>query len=66
MVANTAGKLAVTVTLVAYLVGRGYSLSHAALAAGAVGLLEVAGRLATTGLRRHIPAHQPSHPIGEP
>lgn len=55
MMANTAGKLAVAVTLVAYLAGRGYSLSRATLAAGAVGLLQVAGRLATTWLRGRIP-----------
>jgi MFS family permease len=58
LMADTAGKLAVTVTLVAYLAGRGYSLSHATLAAGAVGLLQVAGRLATTWLRRRIPEHR--------
>jgi MFS family permease len=58
MMANTAGKLAVTVTLVACLAGRGYSLSHATLAAGAAGLLQVAGRIAATWLRRRIPQHR--------
>lgn len=58
MVASTAGKLAVTVILVAYLISRGYALSHATPIAGAVGLFQVIGRVGSTWLRRRIPEHR--------
>lgn len=58
MFAHTTGKLAVTVTLVAYLADRGYALPQAALAAGAVGAFQVLGRLVCTALRRWLPEHR--------
>ena len=58
MTANTAGKLAITVTLVSYLAERGYSLSEAALAAGGVGFFQVVGRVGSTLARRRIPEHR--------
>lgn len=58
MFASTAAKLAVTVTVVAYLTHRGYSLSHATLAGGGVGLFQVLGRIISTWLRNHIPEHR--------
>lgn len=58
MVAHTTGKMAITVTLVAYLVERGYPMSQATLAAGGVGLFQVLGRLVTTGLRNRLAEHR--------
>jgi MFS family permease len=55
MFAHTSAKLAVTVTLVAYLTGRGYRLAEATLAAGAVGAFQVLGRLLCTALRSWLP-----------
>jgi MFS family permease len=58
MFAHTTGKLAVTVTLVAYLTDRGYALPQAALAGGAVGAFQVLGRLVCTALRPWLPEHR--------
>jgi MFS family permease len=58
MFAHTMAKLAVTVILVAYLVDRGYSLSQATLAAGAVGAFQVLGRLVCIALRPWQPEHR--------
>lgn len=58
IVSHTAGKLAVTVILVAYLTDRGYSLPQATLAAGAVGAFQVLGRLACTALQPRLPAQR--------
>lgn len=58
MVAHTTGKMAITVTLVAYLAGRGYPMSQATLAAGGIGLFQVLGRLVTTGLRNRLAEHR--------
>jgi MFS family permease len=58
MFAHTSAKLAVTVTLVAYLTDRGYSLPRATLAAGAVGAFQVLGRLTCTALRPWLPEHR--------
>jgi len=55
LVSHTTGKLAVTVSLVAYLTGRGYSLTQATAAAGVVGAFQVLGRLACTALRPWLP-----------
>jgi MFS family permease len=57
LVMSTAAKFAVSVVLVAYLTGRGYSLSTAALAAGAVGLFQVGGRLLVAALGGWLPQH---------
>jgi sugar phosphate permease len=46
----TAGRIALSVHLVAYLVDRGYPLGQAALAAGGIGLMQVAGRGIATAL----------------
>jgi MFS family permease len=56
LISHTAGKLAVTVILVAYLTDRGYSLAQAAVAAGAVGAFQVVGRLICTALQPWFPA----------
>ncbi|MGH3366372.1 MAG: MFS transporter, partial [Nocardioidaceae bacterium] len=58
MVAHTAGKMAPTVTLVAYLIDRGYPMSQATLAVGGVGLFQVLGRVLTTALRQRVPEHR--------
>lgn len=58
LVSHTAGKLAMTVILVAYLTDRGYSLPQATGAAGAVGAFQVVGRLVCTAARRWIPAQR--------
>ncbi|GAA5123469.1 MFS transporter [Pseudonocardia adelaidensis] len=58
LVTHTAGKLAVTVVLVAYLTGRGYPLTQATVAAGAVGAFQVIGRLTCTALQSRIPAQR--------
>jgi hypothetical protein len=58
LVSHTAGKLAVTVILVGYLTARGYPLLQATVAAGAVGALQILGRLACTALRPWIPAQR--------
>ena len=58
LVSHTAGKLAVTVILVAYLTDRGYSLPQATVVAGAVGAFQVLGRLACTALRPRLPAQR--------
>jgi MFS family permease len=58
MTASTAARLAITVTLVSYIAGRGYSLSDAALVAGGVGFFQVVGRVGSTALRRRIPEHR--------
>lgn len=55
LTSHTAGKLAVTVILVSYLADRGYSLSQATVAAGAVGAFQVLGRLTFTALQRWFP-----------
>jgi MFS family permease len=47
---STMGRVAVSVHLVAYLVRRGYPLGQATLAAGGIGLLQVAGRAMATAL----------------
>lgn len=57
LVLSTTAKVAVTVILVAYLTGRGYPLTTAALASGAVGLFQVAGRLLLTWLSGYLPMH---------
>ena len=51
LVLVTLGRVAVIVHLVAYLAERGYTLTEAAFAAGAVGILQVLGRLLVTALR---------------
>jgi MFS family permease len=58
LVSHTAGKLAVTVILVAYLTDRGYPLPQATLAAGAVGAFQVLGRLACTAIGPWFPAQR--------
>lgn len=58
VVGHTAGKLGVTVILVAYLTERGYPLPQATLAAGAVGAFQVLGRLVLTALRSRLPAQR--------
>lgn len=58
MTAHTAAKVAISVILVSYLAGRGYTLSQAALAAGGIGLFQVIGRVATTALRHRIPEYR--------
>jgi MFS family permease len=58
LVSHTAGKLAVTVILVAYLTDRGYSLPQATVAAGAVGAVQVLGRLICTALQPWFPAQR--------
>jgi MFS family permease len=50
-----AAKFGVIISLVAYLHGRGYSLTMATLASGAVGLLQVIGRLAMTAVAARMP-----------
>jgi MFS family permease len=55
---HTAGKLAVTVILVAYLTDRGYTLTEATIAAGAVGAFQVVGRIACTALQPWFPAER--------
>ena len=55
LVLVTLGRIAVIVHLVAYLAERGYTLTEAALAAGAVGILQVCGRLLATALRDVAP-----------
>ena len=55
LVLVTLGRVAVIVHLVAYLAERGYTLTEAAFAAGAVGILQVLGRLLATGLRGVLP-----------
>lgn len=57
LVMSTAAKFAVSVVLVAFLTDRGYALSAAALAAGSVGLFQVAGRLIVIALRGRLPQH---------
>jgi MFS family permease len=57
LVLSTAAKFAVSVVLVAYLTDRGYPLSTAALAAGAVGIFQVGGRLLVTALSGRLPQH---------
>jgi sugar phosphate permease len=51
---STAGRVAVSVHLVAYLVSRGYTLGQATLAAGGLGLWQVAGRASATALRTRV------------
>lgn len=58
MTVSTAARLAITVTLVSYVAGRGYPLAEAALAAGGVGLFQVVGRVGSTVLRDRIPEHR--------
>ncbi|MPZ87501.1 MAG: MFS transporter [Nitriliruptorales bacterium] len=58
LVLATTARLGLSVILVAYLTERGYPLSRAALAAGAVGLFQVAGRLLVTVLRARWPEHR--------
>jgi predicted MFS family arabinose efflux permease len=53
-VANAAALSAVSVHLVAYLVDLGHSAVFAATVAGLLGVLSVTGRLAVTGLQRHL------------
>jgi MFS family permease len=57
LVLTTLGRIAVSVHLVAYLAERGYSLKQAAFAAGAIGVLQVAGRLLAGALRGRVPEH---------
>jgi MFS family permease len=51
---STMGRVAVSVHLVAYLVRRGYPLGQATLAAGGIGLLQVAGRATATALAGRV------------
>ncbi|MQA04139.1 MAG: MFS transporter [Streptosporangiales bacterium] len=51
---STAGRVAVAVVFVAYLVDRGFSLKWAALVAGTIGLTQVGGRVLVTLLRRWV------------
>ena len=55
LVLVTLGRVAVIVHLVAYLAERGYTLTEAAFAAGAVGILQVLGRLLVTALSGVLP-----------
>lgn len=55
MVLLTLGRIAVIIHLVAYLIDRGYTLTDAALAGGAVGILQVCGRLLVTVARGAVP-----------
>ncbi|MCT7661889.1 MFS transporter [Mycobacterium deserti] len=55
---STGAKFAVSVVLVAFLTGRGYALTTAALAAGGIGLFQVGGRLLVTALRHRIATHR--------
>ncbi len=57
LVMSTAARFGVSTVLVAYLTDRGYPLSTAALAAGAVGLFQVGGRLLVTALNSRLPQH---------
>lgn len=50
----TAGRVGVTVVLVAYLVERGYPLGWASAVAGVVGISQVGGRVLVTILRRWV------------
>ncbi|MEU6701996.1 MFS transporter [Pseudonocardia sp. NPDC046786] len=50
-----AAKFGVIISLVAYLQDRGYSLTMATLTSGAVGLLQVVGRLAMTAVAARLP-----------
>jgi MFS family permease len=47
---STGARVAVSVHVVAYLTGRGFTLREATLAAGAIGLMQVAGRATATAL----------------
>lgn len=58
MVTNETGKFAISVTLVVYLANRGYSLRQASLLAGAVGGLQVIGRILCISLRSRIALHR--------
>jgi MFS family permease len=58
LVMSTGAKFAVSVVLVAYLTGRGYSLTTAALAAGSIGVFQVGGRLLVISLRGRLPQHR--------
>jgi MFS family permease len=58
LVMSTGAKFGVSVVLVAFLTGRGYSLGTAALAAGGIGLFQVGGRLLVTALRHRVPQHR--------
>ncbi|MFF5988420.1 MULTISPECIES: MFS transporter [Prauserella] len=55
-----AAKFAVIISLVAYLLGRGYSLAMATLASAAIGLLQVLGRLAMTAVGARMPVDRAS------
>jgi MFS family permease len=57
LVLSTAGRVAISVHLVAYLTERGYPLEQATLIAGGIGLLQVGGRAAATMLRTHLADH---------
>lgn len=58
LVTNETGKFAVSVTLVAYIAGRGYPLGVATVLAGGIGALQVSGRVLSTLLRSRIPQHR--------
>lgn len=55
LVLVTLGRIAIIVHLVAYLAERGYTLTQASLAGGAVGMLQVVGRLLVTSMRNVLP-----------
>jgi MFS family permease len=55
---STAARVAIAVHVIAYLIGRGYSLRQATLAGGGIGLFQVAGRATATALgSRMHPQH---------
>jgi MFS family permease len=55
-VANAAAVSTMSVHLVGYLINAGHPATFAATVAGLLGVLSVTGRLATTGLQRHVRA----------
>ncbi|HEY2204839.1 MAG TPA: hypothetical protein VGH99_10250 [Pseudonocardia sp.] len=58
LASSTGAKTGLSVLLVAYLHERGYPLGRAALLAGAVGAVQVAGRLLVTALRGRVAEHR--------
>src|SRR5699024_7415909 len=58
LVTSTAGKIAISLTLVVYLTHRGYSIVQATVLAGGIGVVQVFGRVLTVWLRAHIAEHR--------
>lgn len=55
---STGARVAIAVHVIAYLIGRGYTLRQATLAGGAIGLFQVFGRATATALGRRMDAHR--------